>query len=218
MRFNLDLYAENLMLPEEELRAKKVEEQTIGRLLRLRDVYNFMLRNPLRKDREYIDYIQSRYQSADGKPLTRRTAYEDLEILHAVVGNLQQCSREWHRWRFNSMIMEGYALAVRKEDAAAIARLATAYGKFNQSDHEEHAQGYGEIPHIRFTFDVSVLGFKPIPNVRQVMDRWIAHYSHTSLQDIAEDAEIVEMVDAVDERKQEITRQITAHADTAAVS
>lgn len=218
MRFNLDLYAENLMLPEEELRAKKVEEQTITRLLRLRDVYNFMLRNPLKKDREYIDYLQAHYQGENGKPLARRTAYEDLEILHAVVGNLQQCTREWHRWRFNSMIMEGYALALRKEDALGIARLAAAYGKFNQLDRDEQAQGFGDIPRIRFTFDVSVLGFKPIPNVRQVMDRWIAHYSHTSLQDIAEDAEIVEMIDAVDERKKEVNQLMEAHADSRTIS
>ena len=47
MRFPIDTYAENLMLPEEELRAKKVDEQCIRRIIRLRDVYNYMLRNPL---------------------------------------------------------------------------------------------------------------------------------------------------------------------------
>ena len=87
------------MKPEEEMRNDRVAEEVIGRVIRLRDVYNYMLRNPLVKDRTYVDYIESRYG------VTKRTAYSDLEILHAIVGNLQQCTKEWHRWRFNNMIM-----------------------------------------------------------------------------------------------------------------
>lgn len=211
MRFNIDIYSDNLMLPVEEMRANRVSEQVITRVLRLRDVYNWMLRNPLKKDREYIDYIQANYQE-DGKPLSKRKAYEDIEILHAIIGNLQQCTKEWHRWRFNNMIMEGYAIALRKEDAAAIAKLAQQYGKYNKLDKDdEHDKGYSEIPRISFTFDVSVLGFKPIPNVRKVIDELIVHYSHSKLQDIDEDAEIVEMVDAVTAKELELKKQIEKH-------
>lgn len=211
MRFNIDIYSDNLMLPVEEMRANRVSEQVITRVLRLRDIYNYMLRNPLKKDREYIDYIQANYQE-DGKPLSKRKAYEDIEILHAIIGNLQQCTKEWHRWRFNNMIMEGYAIALRKEDAAAIAKLAQQYGKYNKLDKDdEHDKGYSEIPRISFTFDVSVLGFKPIPNVRKVIDELIAHYSHSKLQDIDEDAEIVEMVDAVTAKELEVKKQIEKH-------
>ena len=59
MRFDIDIYSDNLMLPVEDLRAKNVAEQVILRIVRLRDIYNYMLRNPLKKDREYIDYIQA---------------------------------------------------------------------------------------------------------------------------------------------------------------
>lgn len=131
MRFPIDRYADNLMLSVEELRAKKVDEQSINRIIRLRDVYNYMLRTPMKKDKEYVDYIMAQYKGPDGEELKRRTAYEDLEILHAVVGNLQNCSKEWHRWRFNNMIMEGYAIAMRMNDANAIAKLAQQYGKYN---------------------------------------------------------------------------------------
>lgn len=185
------------MLPESELRLKKVDEQSIRRIIRLRDVYNYMLRNPLKKDREYIDYITAHYNNADGKPLSRRVAYDDLEILHAIVGNLQTCTKEWHRWRFNNMIMEGYAIALRNNDAAAIAKLAQQYGKYNKLDKEDELdRGYDQVPHIRFTFDVSVMGFTPIPDVRRVMDEMIARYSKTRLQDIAEDAEVIELTEA----------------------
>ena len=118
MKFPIDIYADNLMLPVETLREKRISEQLITRMIRLRDIYNYMLRNPLKKDREYIDYIQGCYVDEDGKPISRRKAYEDMEILHAIVGNLQQCSKEWHRWRFNNMIMEGYAIAVASTTAS----------------------------------------------------------------------------------------------------
>lgn len=219
MRFNIDIYADNLMLPVEELREKRIAEQTITRILRLRDVYNYMLRNPLKKDREYIDYIQAAYTDENGKSLSKRKAYEDLEILHSIIGNLQQCTKEWHRWRFNSMIMEGYAIALRQNDATAIAKLAQQYGKYNKLDKEdEHDRAYDAIPQIRFTFDVSVLGFKPIPNVRRVMDELIARYSHSSLSSIAEDADVVELVDAVGDKEKQISKQIEQYADTGSVS
>lgn len=219
MRFNIDIYSDNLMLSEEELQAKHIEQQTITRIIRLRDIYNYMLRNPLKKDREYIDYIQANYKDGSGKALSKRKAYEDIEILHAIIGNLQECSKEWHRWRFNNMIMEGYAIALRKEDATAIAKLAQQYGKYNQLDKEdEHDRGYGEIPRLVFTFDVTVMGFQAIPNVRHVMDELIARFSHSSLENITEDADVIELVDAVTEKERQITKQIESNADPTTVS
>lgn len=214
MRFDLDIYSDNLMLTREEMVEKKISSQVIERIIRLRDVYNYMLRNPLKKDREYIDYIQSRY-SVNNKPLSKRKAYEDLEILHAIIGNLQQCTKEWHRWRFNNMIMEGYAIALRKEDALAIAKLAQQYGKYNQLDkNDERDRGYGEIPHLQFTFNVADMGFKRIPNVRSVIRDLIAKYSQSNLQDIAEDAEVVEISDVVTNKEKELNDKIAEYGNS----
>lgn len=92
------------------------------------------------------------------------------------------------------MIMEGYAIAVRKQDAAAIAKLAQQYGKYNRLDkNDEKDNGLSEVPHIVFTFDVSVMGFKPIPNASKVIDDLIRKYGGTPFADIAEDADYVEI-------------------------
>lgn len=207
------------MLPVETLQTNKVAPQVINRIVRLRDIYNYMLRYPLKKDREYIDYIQASYTDADGKPLSKRKAYEDIEILHAVIGNLQQCSKEWHRWRFNNMIMEGYAIALRKEDAAAIAKLAQQYGKYNKLDKEDdHDRGYDEIPRIVFTFDVSKMGFQPISNLLRVIEELEAHFSHSSYNRVVEDADVVELTDAVTEKEKQVAKQIANHADTGTIS
>lgn len=213
MRFPIDIYADNLMLSVDELKKNGVSEQVIHRLVRLRDIYNYMLRNPLKKDREYIDYIQAHYQE-DGKPLSKRKSYEDLEILHAIVGNLQQCTKEWHRWRFNNMIMEGYAIALRQQDPVAIAKLAQQYGKYNQLDkNDERDNGLGAVPHIVFVTDPSAFGFKPIPNAYQRIDDLIAKYNGTSLERIAEDADAVEIANEPEKEPQ----KTLAYADPAAV-
>ena len=202
------------MLTEDEMRAKNIATPVINRIIRLRDIYNYMLRNPLKKDRDYIDYIQANYTDEIGKALSKRKAYEDIEILHSIIGNLQMCSKEWHRWRFNNMIMEGYAIALRKEDAAAIAKLSGMYGKYNRLDKDDDLdKGYGEIPHIQFTFNVADMGFKSIPNVRKVIEELVARYSHSKLQDIAEDAEVVELIDAVTQKEKQIEKQIEDNAD-----
>lgn len=195
MRNDIDIYADNMMLSEQELKAKKLQQSVIDRILRLRDIHAYMLRNPLKKDREYVDYIV--YNSAklgNGGEVTRRTAYSDLEILHALVGTLEKCTKEWHRWRLNNMIMEGYSIAVKKEDAAAVAKLANVYGKYNQLDkNDEKDARYDEIPKITFTFDPTVLGFKPIPNVASVIDRLVKKYSGSNYEDIEADAEVIEV-------------------------
>jgi hypothetical protein len=200
--FNTDLYADNLMLPVEELKAKKIDDAVIERIIRLRDIYNYILRNPLKRERQYVEYIVHNSENlGNGKKITLRMAYDDLEVIHAIIGNLQNCTKEWHRWRFNNMIMEGYKLAVDKQDPAAIARLASAYGKYNKLDRDDEKDArYTDIPHIRFTFDVSVLGFKPIPNVNEFIDKLIKQYSNTALSEIAEDADIIEEIKDEDSR------------------
>lgn len=215
MRFNIDIYADNLMMSVDELQEKGISQQVIQRIVRLRDIYNYMLRNPLKKDREYIDYVQANYRDADDKPISKRKAYEDLEILHAIVGNLQQCSKEWHRWRFNNMIMEGYTVALRKQDASAIARLAQQYGKFNQLDKiDEHDRNYGDIPRINFTFDPTSLGFKRIPDLRKVIDELVSKYSKSVFEDVAEDVDVVEMTDAITEKEKQINQFVKQHDET----
>lgn len=209
MRFDIDIYADNLMLPEEEMKAKNIAPEIIQRVVRLRDLYNYMLRHPLKKDKEYTDYIRSVYTNQDGKQLSLRKAYEDIEIIHAVIGNLQMCTKEWHRWRFNNMIMEGYAIAVRKEDAAAIAKLAQQYGKYNQLDkNDEVDRGSADMPHIVFTFDVSALGYKPIKNAYALIDKLNAQFAGKGYERITADEDAI-VIDEIKSGKDESAAAIS---------
>jgi hypothetical protein len=112
--------------------------------------------------------------------------------------------------------MEGYAIAVRQSDAAAIARLAGQYGKYNNLDkNDEVDRGYGQLPKIVFVFNVEVMGFKPIPNVQKVMDRLYAEFTGTPLENIAEDADALEIFDEPDKNRRK--PKLIEHADTGSV-
>ena len=136
--------------------------------------------------------------------MTKRTAYSDLEIRHAIVGDLQRCTKEWHRWRFNNMIMEGYAIALRRQDPAAIAKLAQQYGKYNRLDKTDDLDNrLSEVPHIVFTFDVAKIGFRPIPNAFKYIDQIIKKYGGTPYEDLIEDVDFVEIADEPDKKKED---------------
>ena len=44
MRFPIDTYSDNLMLPVETMQRNGLAPQMIQRIVRLRDIYNYMLR------------------------------------------------------------------------------------------------------------------------------------------------------------------------------
>lgn len=132
------------------------------RVMRLREMYNYWLSNPSMKDRQLRDAIMSRYD------VSQSTAYSDINIIHQLVPLLSPKSRDFHRTRYNEMILETYAMAKARKDTKAMERAATSYAKYNRVDLEdEMAMPYDEIVIQPFcaTLDVRVLGLKPIPDV-----------------------------------------------------
>ena len=130
--------------------------------MRLREMYNYWLSNPSMKDRQLRDAIMSRYN------VSQSTAYSDINIIHQLVPFLSQKSRDFHRTRYNEMILETYAMAKARKDTKSMERAATSYAKYNRVDLEdEMAMPYDEIVIQPFcaTLDVRVLGLKPIPDV-----------------------------------------------------
>ena len=103
------------------------------------------------------------------------------------------------------MIMEGYRMAVNKQDPEAIAKLANVYGKYNQLDkNDEKDARYEEIPQIKFTFDATVLGLKPIPNVANVINQLIKKYSGSNYEEIDADADVIDATVVEEPKKLEV--------------
>ncbi|MBR5593454.1 MAG: hypothetical protein IKW46_05205 [Bacteroidaceae bacterium] len=96
-----------------------------------------------------------------------------------MLPHLAQASRDFHRWRYNEMILETYQMAKKRKDTKTMEKAASSYAKFNRIDLEdEQAVPYDLIVVQPFTAtdDPSVLGIKPIPNIQEKIQKMIAKY------------------------------------------
>lgn len=183
----IDIARTDLFSTEEELRSKYTEV-LVNRLLRLRDLYNWYLSNPDAKDKIFVDNDIERYK------ISKVEAYDDLKIIKSVLPNLAQSSRDFHRWRFNEMILETYKMAKARKDTKTMEKAATSYAKFNRVDLEdEQAVPYDMIVVQPFTAtnDPTVLGIKPIPNLRDKINTLLAKYTAETID--IEDVEFEEV-------------------------
>ena len=169
----IDICRKDLFTPVEELQKEYTEAQ-VARVLRLRDMYNWVLANPDAKDRQFIEE-----ELARGFAVHKSQAYSDLAIIKALVPLLTEASREFHRWRYNEMIIETYQMAKKRKDTKTMERAATSYAKYNRVDVEdETALPYHLIVIQPFTAtsDPSVLGIKPLPNRQKLVEDLLAKY------------------------------------------
>ena len=152
---------------DDELRAK-YPVAFAERLMRIRDMYNYWLANPSMKDRQLRDQIMSRYD------VSQSCAYSDISVIHQLAPIIQHNSRDFHRVRYNEMILETYAMAKARKDTKTMERAATSYAKNNRVDLEDEiAVPYDEIVVQPFcaTLDVTVLGLPAIPDVYNHIDK-----------------------------------------------
>ena len=154
-----------LFASEDEMQKAHVPIDVRQRLLRLRDMYSYWLRNPKLGDRHILAEIKRRNGLADTQ------AYEDLRLLKLCLGNLQQMTRDWYQYLFITRCEEGFQMARDKGDAGAFAKVLASLGKFTRLDHEQLAgPDYSHIIPQQFelTSDPTVAGFQRIPNVLQL--------------------------------------------------
>lgn len=157
----LDACKLDLFSSDEELK-EKYPVAFAERIMRIRDMYNYWLSNPSMKDRQLRDQIMSRYD------VSQSCAYSDIAIIHQLAPLVASKSRDFHRARYNEMILETYAMAKARKDTKTMERAATSYAKNNRVDLEDEvAIPYDEIVVQPFcaTLDVTVLGLPAIPDV-----------------------------------------------------
>lgn len=163
----VELAKADLYTAKEEL-LKKYAQSQVDHLLRLRDMVTWNIANPDSKDRQFVDEVRTRYG------LSLVTAYADLKIVKAILPNLSEASRDFHRWRYNEMILETYQMAKKRKDTKTMEKAATSYAKFNRIDIEdEQAVPYHMIVVQPFfpTTDPRVVGINPVPNIDERIRR-----------------------------------------------
>ena len=189
----IDVCRVDLFTAEDELR-QRYPEVIVARVLRVREEYNWFISNPDAKDRQFIDNAVSRFG------ISKVLAYSDLAIVKAMLPHLSQASRDFHRYRYNEMILETFQMAKKRKDTKTMEKAASSYAKFNRVDLEdEQAVPYDLIVVQPFTAtnDPSVLGIKPIPNIQERIDALLKKYQaeNIDIEDIEfEEADLEEDV------------------------
>lgn len=169
----IELCRTELFTAEEEL-ATRYQPPTVERIMRARQMYLWRVANPDAKDRQFVEECQSRFPA-----LGRTAAYECLRTVNALLPMLAERSRDFHRWRYNEMILDTYQMAKLRKDTKTMERAASSYGKYNRVDIDDEQQNqYELIPVQPFTAtdDPRTLGIEPIPNIREKIAAMIQKY------------------------------------------
>ncbi len=157
----IDIARTDLYTPREQLEANYAITQ-VEHIVRLRDMVTWCIANCDAKDRQFVDEIIQRYG------ISKVTAYADLKIVKSLLPTLAEATRDYHRWRYNEMILETYQMAKKRKDTKTMEKAATSYAKYNRIDVEdETAVPYHMIVVQPFfpTTDPRVVGINPVPNI-----------------------------------------------------
>ena len=173
----LDICRKDLFANEGKLR-EEYPEIVVVRVLRIRDMYLWTVANPEAKDRQFVEELLNRYD------VSRVMAYKDLGIVKSLLPSISAASRDFHRWRFNEMILETYQMAKKRKDTKTMEKAASSYAKNNNVALEEEAKIPYELllvqPFVP-TMDPSVLGITPIPNLQEKIDAMLEKYKRETI-------------------------------------
>ena len=165
----------------EQMAQAKLSAPMQQRLLRLREIYSYWLQWPLTRDRDIAARLISEYG------MGRTQAYQDIRIIKALLGEMHKTTKEYHRFKFLQMIEESYNMAKVNKDAKSMVAAADKYAKYTQLDKEDLLdRGFDKIPIQPFkpTDDPSVAGFKPVPNIRERIQKKIQSYWSEEVEDV----------------------------------
>ena len=177
----LDTAQKFLFADEREMQEAGLSTGTRGRMIRLRDLYNYWLAHPRLLDKDIVAEIIRRYQV--GKSM----AYEDLKVIKYCLGAMNQSTVEFERWQFRQRLDEAWNTARVNGDARAMAQLVNAQGKFMRLDKDAAAApDYSTItpPFLEISGDVSVVGFEPIVDVEKLVKKLTARYIKAEAKDV----------------------------------
>lgn len=128
---NIDEYAKRLPLDISELREEKLPEAFIDRIMRLRGLYTYWLQFPSKQTADLVEYDTKMWN------VRKTQAYEDIQLVKALIGDLQQSNKDFWRWRINTMIMDDHKAARRAGEWRAVATMQKNLILNNKTDKED---------------------------------------------------------------------------------
>ena len=151
---NIDEYVSYIVMNDEELRDQHVSPAVIQRLHRLRGLYAYWLQFPDKFERDILQQDISLFG------VGRAQAYDDVRLVQILLGNMQQATRNFMRWKINQDLEADLRAARRQGDYRSVASLEKVRVLNNRTDKEDEPEtNYDRIPlfGVVFTSNPSAL-------------------------------------------------------------
>ena len=174
---NLDEYSRYIVMNDDELREEHVGNNILQRLHRLRGLYAYWLQFPDKYERDILQQDMALFG------VGRAQAYDDVRLVQILLGNMQQATRNFMRWKINQDLEADLKAARRSGDHRAVASLEKVRVLNNRTDKEEDPEtNYDRIPlfGVVFTSDpkaLNILGYDNEAALRKDIDKYNRKFS-----------------------------------------
>lgn len=171
----------HLFSDRDKMAAAGLPAATINHLLRIRDIYNYWLSFPSKRDRDIVAQLRSRYGIGD------TVAREDLRLIKRLLGDFQKTSKDYKRYRFEMMVTKAYDKADAQNNTRDMVAAAAQYAKYGQLDKEDERAAVIDklVPMaLRFTDDPAVIGIPRMPGSREKIKKMKEKYWSEATEEV----------------------------------
>lgn len=154
---NIDEYSSYIVKNDEQLLEEGIAPAVIQRLHRIRGLYAYWLQFPDKFDRDIMQQDMALFH------VGRAQAYDDVRLVQVLLGNMQQASRNFMRWKINQDLEQDLRAARRAGEHKAVAAIEKVRVLNNRTDKEDEPEhDYDRIPlwGIVYTSNPSALGIE----------------------------------------------------------
>lgn len=176
-----DIAHQHLFTDRDRMQSAGLPEATIRHVERLRDVYNYWLAFPSKRDRDIVAELRQRYGIGD------TVAREDLRLIKTLLGDFQRVSKEYIRYRVTQMCERAYEMAVASNNPREMIAAAKELSKAHKLDKDdERASVLDKLERIKlsFTDDPSVIGIPRMPDFRAKIKSMKEKYWTEATEDV----------------------------------
>ena len=192
---NLDEYSKYIVMNDDELRKEPINPAVIQRVHRLRGLYAYWLQFPDKFERDILQQDMALFG------VGRAQAYDDVRLVQIILGNMQQATRNFMRWKINQDLEQDLRAARRAGAHKSVASIEKVRVMNNRTDKEDEPDtNYDRIPlfGVVFTSNPKALGIEGYDNeasLRKDIDTMNRKYSrdiekeYTDYEEVNEDGD-----------------------------
>lgn len=176
---SMEDYSMYITLSDDELFEQRIAQTVIERIHRLRGLYAYWLQFPQKFDQDIVQYDMAMFK------VGKSQAYDDLHLVRLILGNLQQASKDFMRWKINQDLEQDLKAARRAGDHRSVAAIEKNRIINNRTDKEDELElEFDKIIPQQFVpvDDPTVLGIKKLPDLRNRIRELVKKYSDNSVQ------------------------------------